>query len=184
MGIDECRQFNSKGEVIGGKLLLAGPGPIEIHAHYILVSDGGKFQVGSPDKPLRDKAHIHLYGSFHSATFFPYGAKFLAVRNGTISMHGGDPTTIPPLSVDTCKEGVSRCTEEHFVDEEEEENAQQASGESVLPGSQDLFITLEPIRSQGGIPDPEAGEGTSGECRFVTTVQGLKAIVFMVTWLK
>ncbi|EMP39917.1 hypothetical protein UY3_02869 [Chelonia mydas] len=54
--------------------------------------------------------------------------------------------------------------EEDFVDEEEEEeeNAQQASGESFLPGSQDLFITLEPIPSQGRIPDPEAEEGTSG----------------------
>ncbi|EMP36423.1 Zinc finger and SCAN domain-containing protein 29 [Chelonia mydas] len=90
---------------------------------------------------------------------------------------GGDSTTIPPLSVDTCKRGVSSRTEEDFVDEEEEENAQQARG-------QGLFITLEPIPSQGGIPDPEAGEGTSGECTFVTTVQGLKAIAFMVTWLK
>ncbi|XP_044864776.1 fibrocystin [Mauremys mutica] len=80
--------------VKGGKLLLAGPGPIEIHAHYILVTDGGEFQVGSPDKPLRDKAHIHLYGSFHSATFFPYGAKFLAVRNGTVSMHGWVPQVV------------------------------------------------------------------------------------------
>uniref|UniRef100_A0A8C8SGU1 PKHD1 ciliary IPT domain containing fibrocystin/polyductin n=1 Tax=Pelusios castaneus TaxID=367368 RepID=A0A8C8SGU1_9SAUR len=80
--------------VKGGKLLLIGPGSIEIHAHYILVSDGGKFQVGSPDKPLRDTAHIHLYGSFRSATFFPYGAKFLAVRNGTFSMHGWVPEVV------------------------------------------------------------------------------------------
>ncbi|XP_048707206.1 uncharacterized protein LOC125637119 [Caretta caretta] len=66
--------------------------------------------------------------------------------------------------MDTCKGRVSRNWEEDFVDEEEEEeeNAQQASGESVLPSSQDLFITLEPIPSQGGIPDPEGGEGTSG----------------------
>ncbi|EMP39717.1 hypothetical protein UY3_03101 [Chelonia mydas] len=91
---------------------------------------------------------------------------------------GGDPTTIPPLSVDTCRGGVSRRTEE---DDEEEKNAQQASGESVLPSSLDLFITLEPIPSQGGIPDPEAGAGASGRRTFVTTVQGLKAIVFMVT---
>nr|XP_048707448.1 zinc finger and SCAN domain-containing protein 29-like [Caretta caretta] len=75
---------------------------------------------------------------------------------------GGDPTTTPPLSVDTCKGGVSCNGEEDFVDDEEEENAQQASGESVLPVSQDLFITLEPIPSQGRIPDPKAGEGTSG----------------------
>ncbi|XP_067401067.1 fibrocystin isoform X2 [Emydura macquarii macquarii] len=80
--------------VKGGKLLLIGPGPIEIHAHYILVSDGGKFQVGSPDEPFHDKAHIHLHGSFRSATFFPYGAKFLAVRNGTISMHGFVPKVV------------------------------------------------------------------------------------------
>nr|XP_048703733.1 uncharacterized protein LOC125635726 [Caretta caretta] len=59
--------------------------------------------------------------------------------------------------------GVSRNTEEDFVDEEveEEENVQQASSESILPGSQDLFITLEPIPSQGEMPNPEAGEGTS-----------------------
>ncbi|XP_074988243.1 transmembrane gamma-carboxyglutamic acid protein 1 isoform X1 [Caretta caretta] len=79
-------------------------------------------------------------------------------------LHGilrGDPTTTPPLSVDTCKGGVSCNTEEDFVDEEKE-NAQKRSGESVLPGSQDLFITLEPIPSQGRILDPEAGEGTSG----------------------
>ncbi|EMP24935.1 Ferritin heavy chain [Chelonia mydas] len=47
---------------------------------------------------------------------------------------GGDPTTTPPLFMDTCKGGVSRNREEDFVDEEEEENAQQASGESILPG--------------------------------------------------
>ncbi|EMP33612.1 Olfactory receptor 10A4 [Chelonia mydas] len=80
---------------------------------------------------------------------------------------GGNPTTTPPLSVDTCNGGVSRNREEDFVDEEEEEkeeeedNAQLASCESVFPGSQDLFITLEPIPSEGRIPDPEAGEGTS-----------------------
>ncbi|XP_077683056.1 uncharacterized protein LOC144270453 [Eretmochelys imbricata] len=78
---------------------------------------------------------------------------------------GGNPTTTPPLSMNTCKGEASRNTEEDFVDEEEEEeeeNAQQASGESVLPGSQDLFITLEPIPSQGVLfPDPEGGEVTS-----------------------
>ncbi|KAG6933790.1 zinc finger and SCAN domain containing 32, partial [Chelydra serpentina] len=64
----------------------------------------------------------------------------------------GDPTTTPPLSVDTCKWGVSHNRDEDFVDEKEEEevedSAQQASGESLLPGSQELFITLELIPSQ------------------------------------
>ncbi|XP_074801800.1 diphthamide biosynthesis protein 3 isoform X1 [Natator depressus] len=57
--------------------------------------------------------------------------------------------------------------DEDFVDEEDEEeeevedSAQQASGESLLPSSQELFITLEPICSQGGLPDHETGEDTS-----------------------
>ncbi|EMP31917.1 hypothetical protein UY3_10955 [Chelonia mydas] len=83
----------------------------------------------------------------------------------------GGPTTSPPLSVDTCKGGVPRNTDEDFVDEENEEeeeevedSAQQASGESILPSSQQ-FVTLEPIPSQpsqGRLPDHEAREGTSG----------------------
>ncbi|EMP34507.1 Zinc finger and SCAN domain-containing protein 29 [Chelonia mydas] len=110
----------------------------------------------------------------------PHTCRFYDQLHGIL---GADPTTTPPLSVDTCKGGVPRNMEENFLDEEEEEeeeNAQQASGESFLPGSQDLFITLEPIPSEGGIPDPEAGDGTSGKCAFVTTVQGLKARVFNV----
>ncbi|XP_064304301.1 fibrocystin isoform X2 [Phalacrocorax carbo] len=75
----------------GGKLLFTGPGPVELHAHYILISDGGELQVGSPKDPFRPKAHIYLYGSLHSPPLFPYGVKFLAVRNGTLSIHGWMP---------------------------------------------------------------------------------------------
>ncbi|NXU49945.1 PKHD1 protein, partial [Turnix velox] len=75
----------------GGKLLFTGPGPVELHAHYILISDGGLLQVGSPQAPFQHTAHIYLYGSFHSPPLFPYGVKFLAVRNGTLSIHGWMP---------------------------------------------------------------------------------------------
>ncbi|XP_053129194.1 fibrocystin [Hemicordylus capensis] len=77
--------------VKGGKLVFLGPGPVELHAHYILVSDGGELRVGSPDDPFCGTAHIHLHGSSHSPMFFPYGVKFLAVRNGTLAMHGCIP---------------------------------------------------------------------------------------------
>ncbi|XP_068867901.1 fibrocystin isoform X2 [Aphelocoma coerulescens] len=78
----------------GGKLLFTGPGPVELHAHYILVSDGGELQVGSPEAPFHHKAHIYLYGSLHSPPLFPYGVKFLAVRNGTLSIHGWMPKVV------------------------------------------------------------------------------------------
>lgn len=63
-------------------------GTIELRAHSILVSDGGELRIGSEDKPFQGQAVITVYGSSHSTPFFPYGVKFLAVRNGTLSLHG------------------------------------------------------------------------------------------------
>nr|XP_056712789.1 fibrocystin [Euleptes europaea] len=77
--------------VKGGKLVFVGPGPVELHAHYILVSDGGELRVGSSGDPFCGVAHIYLHGSSYTPLFSPYGAKFLAVRNGTLSIHGCAP---------------------------------------------------------------------------------------------
>ncbi|XP_054425451.1 fibrocystin [Pteronotus mesoamericanus] len=77
--------------VKGGKLIFMDPGTIELRAHSILVSDGGELRIGSEDKPFQGKAGITLYGSSHTTPFFPYGVKFLAVRNGTLSLHGSLP---------------------------------------------------------------------------------------------
>ncbi|EMP31661.1 Coagulation factor XIII A chain [Chelonia mydas] len=80
---------------------------------------------------------------------------------------GGAPTTTPHLYVDSCK-GVSHNRDEDFGDEENDEerevedSAHQASGETILPNIQELFITLELIPSQPGLPDLEGEEGTSG----------------------
>ncbi|EMP40654.1 Zinc finger and SCAN domain-containing protein 29 [Chelonia mydas] len=85
---------------------------------------------------------------------------------------GGAPTTTPHLYVDSCQ-GVSHNRDEDFGDEEDDEegevedSAHQASRETILPDSQELFITLEPIPSQpsqDGLPDLEGGEGTSASC--------------------
>lgn len=73
---------------LGGKLIFMDLGPIELRVHSILVSDGGELRIGSEDKPFQGRAEIKLYGSSHSTPFFPYGVKFLAVRNGTLSLHG------------------------------------------------------------------------------------------------
>ncbi|XP_008579097.1 PREDICTED: fibrocystin-like, partial [Galeopterus variegatus] len=70
------------------------PGPIVLRAHSILVSDGGELRIGSEDKPFQGKAQIKLYGSSHSTPFFPYGVKFLAVRNGSLSLHGSLPEVV------------------------------------------------------------------------------------------
>ncbi|EMP41154.1 hypothetical protein UY3_01572 [Chelonia mydas] len=96
----------------------------------------------------------------------------------------GASITVPPLYMDSCKGGVSRNRDEDFGDEkddeerEAEDRAHQVSGETVLPDSQELFITLDPIPSQPGLLDLEGGEGSSGECTFVNIIHGLKASMF------
>ncbi|XP_050795118.1 uncharacterized protein LOC127044371 isoform X2 [Gopherus flavomarginatus] len=77
---------------------------------------------------------------------------------------GGDATTTPSLSVDTCKGGVAWSGEEESLEDKEEDSVQAASGEFVFLPSQELFLTLDPIasrHSQGGLPDHDPGEGTS-----------------------
>ncbi|XP_074987276.1 zinc finger protein with KRAB and SCAN domains 2-like [Caretta caretta] len=70
---------------------------------------------------------------------------------------GGAATTTPPLSVDY-DDGVLSAMPEDFADRENEEDELEArSQHTVLPDSQDLFITLTEIPSQPN----EAGEGTS-----------------------
>ncbi|EMP30159.1 hypothetical protein UY3_12713 [Chelonia mydas] len=97
---------------------------------------------------------------------------------------GVAPTTSPPLYVDSCKGGIAHNRDEDFGEEEDDEegevedSAHQASGETILPDSQELFITLETVPSQPDLPDLEGGEGTSAECTFVNIIQGLKASVF------
>nr|XP_048677796.1 uncharacterized protein LOC125623024 [Caretta caretta] len=70
---------------------------------------------------------------------------------------GGAATTTPLLYVDS-NDGVLPATPEDFVDgEDEEDELEESTQLTILPNSQDLFITLTEIPSQPN----EAGEGTS-----------------------
>ncbi|XP_074815691.1 uncharacterized protein LOC141991276 [Natator depressus] len=72
---------------------------------------------------------------------------------------GGATTITPPLSVDS-EDGVLSAVPEDFVDgedEEEEDELGESTQHTVLPDSQDLFLTLTEIPSQ----PKEAEEGTS-----------------------
>nr|XP_048721116.1 uncharacterized protein LOC125643064 [Caretta caretta] len=76
---------------------------------------------------------------------------------------GDAATTTPTMCFDSVP-GVTGNTEAGFGGEED--SSQQGSGETGFPNSQDLFITLDlepvpPTPTQGGLPDPEGGEGTS-----------------------
>ncbi|XP_050784922.1 uncharacterized protein LOC127037350 [Gopherus flavomarginatus] len=79
---------------------------------------------------------------------------------------GGSATTTPPLSVDSEVGVVISAMAEDSVDGEdekveEEDELAESTQRSVLPNSQELFLTQTELPSQASSPDNEAMEATS-----------------------
>ncbi|XP_065414969.1 uncharacterized protein LOC135973818 [Chrysemys picta bellii] len=80
---------------------------------------------------------------------------------------GGAATTTPPVIVDSGSGIVSSATPEDSADggeEEEEDELAESTQHSVLPNSQDLFLSLTEVPSQpsqASIQDSDPMEGTS-----------------------
>ncbi|XP_063856678.1 fibrocystin-L-like isoform X4 [Scylla paramamosain] len=59
-----------------------------LRAEYILIIGGGSLSIGSEDQPFPGEAVIELHSNTHSTELPLYGAKVLAVRDGTLDLHG------------------------------------------------------------------------------------------------
>ncbi|XP_071999868.1 fibrocystin [Engystomops pustulosus] len=92
--LDEDTPILNLLHIKGGKLLFIRSGFVHLRAHYILITDGGELEVGTSSQPFKGKVNITLYGSSYSAPIFPYGVKFLTVRDASISIHGWVPNFI------------------------------------------------------------------------------------------
>ncbi|XP_053894443.1 myb/SANT-like DNA-binding domain-containing protein 2 isoform X1 [Malaclemys terrapin pileata] len=85
---------------------------------------------------------------------------------------GGAATTTPPVTVDSGSGIVSSATPEDSADgeeEEEEDELAESTQHSVLPNSQDLFLSLTEVpsqASQASIQDRDPMEGTSAAANF------------------
>ncbi|XP_065415081.1 myb/SANT-like DNA-binding domain-containing protein 2 [Chrysemys picta bellii] len=84
---------------------------------------------------------------------------------------GGAATTTPPVTVDSGSGIVSSATPEDSADgeeeeEEEEDELAESTQHSVLPNSQDLFLSLTEVPSQASIQDHDPMEGTSAAANF------------------
>ena len=73
--------------VIGGELIFDEK-DLTLNAKKILVVDGGKLQVGTEERPFQHKAKIVLHGHMHNKRLPMFGTKVLAVRQGTLDLHG------------------------------------------------------------------------------------------------
>ena len=75
----------------GGELIfddVPTEGGIQLHTEYILITDGGKLQIGTEEQPYMNKAEIIMYGNVLSTELPLFGAKTCAVRDGTVDFHG------------------------------------------------------------------------------------------------
>ncbi|XP_077992871.1 fibrocystin-L-like [Glandiceps talaboti] len=61
---------------------------IELNAENILIMDDGLLQVGTEDEPFQHQGIITMHGHVRSTELPVYGAKTLAVRHGTLDLHG------------------------------------------------------------------------------------------------
>ncbi|XP_063846340.1 fibrocystin-L-like isoform X1 [Scylla paramamosain] len=59
-----------------------------LRAEYVLIVEGGSLSIGSEEEGFPGEAVIELYGNTHSVELPMYGAKVLAVRDGTLDLHG------------------------------------------------------------------------------------------------
>uniref|UniRef100_A0A3P8VF56 PKHD1 like 1, tandem duplicate 2 n=1 Tax=Cynoglossus semilaevis TaxID=244447 RepID=A0A3P8VF56_CYNSE len=66
---------------------------IELQAENILITDGGKLQIGQEGAPFQHKAIITLHGHQRSPEIPVYGAKTLGVREGILDLHIPVPVT-------------------------------------------------------------------------------------------
>ncbi|XP_065269126.1 uncharacterized protein LOC135885384 [Emys orbicularis] len=75
---------------------------------------------------------------------------------------GGAATTTPPVTVDSEAGIISSATPEDSAEgeEEEEDELGESTQHSVLPNSQDLFLSLTEVPSQASIQDHDPMEGT------------------------
>ncbi|XP_040210792.1 fibrocystin-L-like [Rana temporaria] len=74
--------------LIQGGTLVFDEADIELQAENILITDSGVMQVGTEAAPFQHKAIITLHGHIRSPELPVYGAKTLAVRQGTLDLHG------------------------------------------------------------------------------------------------
>lgn len=74
--------------LIQGGTLMFDEADIELQAENILITDGGRLQIGLEGAPFQHKAIITLHGNLRSPELPVYGTKTLAVREGVLDLHG------------------------------------------------------------------------------------------------
>ena len=74
--------------ILGGSLIFDDMQDVSLQAQYIIIAANGTLQIGTEQTPFMHKATITMYGNLRSVELPIFGSKVIALRNGTIDMHG------------------------------------------------------------------------------------------------
>jgi len=78
-----------KGVIIqGGALIFDDEQDVHLQSEYIVISDNGKLECGTETNPFKHNGKITMHGSLRSIELPIFGAKVIALRNGTLNLHG------------------------------------------------------------------------------------------------
>ncbi|XP_064635838.1 fibrocystin-L-like [Lineus longissimus] len=88
---------------------------VELNCENILITDGGTFQIGTEAEPHLSKATITMHGNLRATELPIYGAKALAVRNGTLDLHGKPIANTWTKLTGTAAAGTNTLTVGHDV---------------------------------------------------------------------
>ncbi|KAI3389358.1 hypothetical protein SNEBB_007570 [Seison nebaliae] len=81
----------------GGKLIFDPIKSAHLKTENILITEGGTLEIGTEEKPYMASGKITMFGHLRSTELPLFGSKTLALREGTIDIHGkeiGRPFTV------------------------------------------------------------------------------------------
>ncbi|XP_066933159.1 fibrocystin-L-like [Clytia hemisphaerica] len=88
MLLDQSTPILSMLLIKGGQLMFDRKNDIHLNAEHILITENGKFTIGSPDEPFEHDAYVTLHGHVRSKELPLYGAKSLSLRHGHLGFYG------------------------------------------------------------------------------------------------
>ena len=96
--------------IMGGSLIFDDMQDVSLKVQYIIITSNGTLQIGTEKAPFMHKATITMYGSVRSIELPIFGSKVIALRNGTIDMHGAPVGVTWTHLSQTANQGATQIT--------------------------------------------------------------------------
>ena len=61
---------------------------IHLQSEFILITEGGRFEIGTEDEAFQEEAKITIHGHVRRPELPVYGTKSIALRTGYLGLHG------------------------------------------------------------------------------------------------